>query len=159
MLRGIQAGGGDGILREWVATTAHYRVADVTTGQPVTAETDDANALAGSQESMRLTGDGYQPVASLSATLCTIQPGDSCSITVNFTPHGYGLRSATPMLYDDGRGWSQSVALRGTGTAARPLLSSGFLTFGGNRVGNPSAPQSAVLFNGGEGRSLSPASA
>ncbi|TME74350.1 MAG: choice-of-anchor D domain-containing protein, partial [Chloroflexi bacterium] len=36
-------------------------------------------------------------------------------------------------------------------TAARPVLSSGFLTFGGNRVGNPSAPQSAVLFNAGNG--------
>ncbi|TMF56696.1 MAG: choice-of-anchor D domain-containing protein, partial [Chloroflexi bacterium] len=161
--------------------------------------TNDANALAGSQESMRLTGVGYQPVAGLSTTvlspganlggsattqrvtvtntgngaltiraigiggaaagdysqtntcLRTIQPGDFCSITVTFTPHGYGLRSATLTLYDDGPGGSQSVALRGTGTAARPLLSSGFLNFGGDRVGNPSAPQSAVLFNAGNG--------
>ena len=161
--------------------------------------TNDANALAGSQESMRLTGVGYQPVAGLSATVLSpganlggsattqrvtvtntgngaltiraiaiggaaagdysqvntclraIQPGDSCSITVNFAPRGYGLRSGTLTLYDDGPGGSQSVALRGTGTAARPLLSSGFLNFGGDRVGNPSAPQSAVLFNAGNG--------
>ena len=161
--------------------------------------TNDANALPGSQESMRLTGTGYQPVASLSATVLspganldgsstsqrvtltntgdgaltiraiaiggaaagdysqtnscvrTIQPGASCAITVNFTPHAYGLRSATLTVYDDGRGGSQSVALRGTGTAARPLLSSGYLTFGGSRVGIPSAPQSAVLFNSGNG--------
>src|SRR5438309_1639831 len=160
---------------------------------------DDANALAGSQESIRLTGVGYQPVAGLSAAVLSpvanlggsataqrvtvtntgngaltiraiaiggaaagdysqvntclraIQPGDSCSITVNFAPRGYGLRSATLTLFDDGAGGSQSVALRGTGTAARPVLSSGFLTFGGNRVGNPSAPQSAVLFNAGNG--------
>ena len=161
--------------------------------------TNDANALAGSQESIRLTGVGYQPVAGLSAAVLSpvanlggsatpqrvtvtntgngaltiraiaiggaaagdysqvntclraIQPGDSCSITVNFAPRGYGLRSATLTLFDDGAGGSQSVALRGTGTAARPVLSSGFLTFGGNRVGNPSAPQSAVLFNAGNG--------
>ena len=161
--------------------------------------TNDGNALPGSQEIMRLTGTGYQPVATLSATVLTpganlggssapqrvtvtntgaspltiraiaiggaaagdfsqtntcvrtIQPGASCAITVNFTPHGYGLRSATLTVYDDGPGGSQSVALRGTGTAARALLSSGFLTFGGSRVGFPSAPQSAVLFNGGNG--------
>ena len=161
--------------------------------------TNDANALAGSQESIRLTGVGYQPVAGLSAAVLSpvanlggsatpqrvtvtntgngaltiraiaiggaaagdygqvntclraIQPGDSCSITVNFAPRGYGLRSGTLTLFDDGAGGSQSVALRGTGTAARPVLSSGFLTFGGNRVGNPSAPQSAVLFNAGNG--------
>src|SRR5438552_932703 len=161
--------------------------------------TNDANALAGSQESIRLTGVGYQPVAGLSAAVLSpvanlggsatpqrvtvtntgngaltiraiaiggaaagdytqvntclraIQPGDSCSITVNFAPRGYGLRSATLTLFDDGAGGSQSVALRGTGTAARPLLSSGFLTFGGNRVGNPSAPQRTVLFNAGNG--------
>src|SRR5438094_1010807 len=161
--------------------------------------TNDANALPGSEEIMRLTGTGYQPVASLSATVLSpgvnldgsstsqrvtltntgdgaltiraiaigraaagdysqvntclraIQPGDSCSISVNFAPRAYGLRSGTLTLFDDGAGGSQSVALRGTGTAARPVLSSGFLTFGGNRVGNPSAPQSAVLFNAGNG--------
>src|SRR5438094_891288 len=161
--------------------------------------TNDANALAGSQESIRLTGVGYQPVAGLSAAVLSpvanlggsataqrvtvtntgngaltiraiaiggaaaadysqvntclraIQPGDSCSITVNFAPRAYGLRSGTLTLFDDGAGGSQSVALRGTGTAARPVLSSGFLTFGGNRVGNPPAPQSPVLFNAGNG--------
>src|SRR5438034_3085241 len=105
--------------------------------------TNDANALPGSQEIMRLTGTGYRPEATLSATVLTpaanlggssvpqrvavtntgaspltiraiaiggaaagdfsqtntcvrtIQPGASCAITVNFTPLGYGLRSAT----------------------------------------------------------------
>ncbi|HET9848667.1 MAG TPA: choice-of-anchor D domain-containing protein, partial [Candidatus Dormibacteraeota bacterium] len=86
-----------------------------------------------------------------STCLRIIQPGASCSITVNFTPHGYGLRAATLVLSDDGAGGSQSIALRGTGTSARPVLSSGYLNFGGDRVGNPTVPQTVVLFNSGNG--------
>jgi len=161
--------------------------------------TDDANAAPGSQDTARLDGVAYQPVATLSATalapganlggsagpqavtvtntgdgaltvraivingaaagdyrqssdcLRTLQPGTSCTITVAFTPQGYGLRAASLTLYDDGPGGSQSIALHGTGTAARALLSSGFLNFGGDSVGNPTAPQSVVLFNAGNG--------
>jgi trimeric autotransporter adhesin len=161
--------------------------------------TDDANAAPGSQDTVRLDGFAYQPVATLSATVLTpganlggsagpqtvtvtntgdgaltvraiaiggaaardyrqssdcvrtLQPGASCTVTVNFTPQGYGLRTASLTLIDDGPGGSQSIALRGTGTAARALLSSGFLNFGGDSVGNPTAPQNVVLFNAGNG--------
>jgi hypothetical protein len=161
--------------------------------------TDDGNAAPGSQDTVRLDGFAYQPVATLSTTeltpganvggssgpqtvtvtntgdgvltvraivingtaagdyqqsndcLRTLQPGASCTAAVTFSPHGYGLRAASLTLYDDGPGGSQSIALRGTGTAARPLLSSGFLNFGGDSVGNPTAPQSVVLFNAGNG--------
>ena len=161
--------------------------------------TDDANALPGSHETVRLTGFGYQPVATLSAAvlspganlggsaeaqsvtvtntgdgaltiralgisgaaagdyvqsnncLRTIAPGGSCAITVKFTPHGYGVRAAALTLSHDGLGGTQSITLHGTGTAARPLLSSGFLNFGGTAVGSPTAPQNVLLFNAGNG--------
>ena len=161
--------------------------------------TDDANAAPGSNHTVRLTGFGYQPVATLSAALLTpganlggtavpqvvtvtntgdgtltirgvgisgaaagdytqsnnclraIAPGASCAITVGFAPHGYGVRAATLTLSDDGPGGTQSVSLRGTGTAARPIVSSGFLNFGGDSVGNPTLPQNVVLFNAGNG--------
>ena len=83
--------------------------------------------------------------------LRAIAPGASCSITVNFAPRGYGVRAAALTLYDDGLGGTQSVSLRGTGTAARALVSSGFLTFGGAAVGSRTLPQSVVLFNAGNG--------
>ncbi len=161
--------------------------------------TDDGNAAPGSNDTVRLTGFAYQPVATLSAALLSpganlgataapqvvtvtntgdgaltiraigisgaaagdytqssnclraIAPGASCSLTVSFTPHGYGVRAAALTLYDDGLGGTQSISLRGTGTAARPLLSSGYLNFGGGSVGSPTVPQNVVLFNAGNG--------
>ncbi len=161
--------------------------------------TDDANAAPGTQETVRLSGFGYQPVATLSASslspganpgtaaagqavtvtntgdgpltirsigitgpasaeysqgstcLRTIAQGSSCVITVTFSPRAYGLRSATLTLVDDGAGGSQSIALRGSGTAPRPLLSNPFLNFGGDPLGNGTAPQNVVLFNAGSG--------
>jgi hypothetical protein len=83
--------------------------------------------------------------------LRAIAPGASCSITVSFAPHGYGLRPATLTVYDDAPGGAQSVSLRGSGTAARALVSSGFLNFGGSGVGSPTVPQNVVLFNAGNG--------
>ena len=83
--------------------------------------------------------------------LRALAPGASCAITVGFVPHGFGVRAAALTIYDDGPGGAQSISLRGTGTGARPLLSSGYLNFGGETPGNPSLPQNVVLFNSGNG--------
>jgi trimeric autotransporter adhesin len=173
------------------------KVAGVNVGSLVVS--DDAFATPGSQQTVRLDGFGYQPVATLSTSILspganlggsagpqtitvtntgdgaltiraisvdgpaageyrqasdclrTIAPGASCSITVTFTPHGYGLRAATLTLHDDGLNGSQSVALNGSGTAPRPLLSNPFVNFGGDAVGNPMGPDNIVLFNAGTG--------
>jgi Abnormal spindle-like microcephaly-assoc'd, ASPM-SPD-2-Hydin/NHL repeat len=163
--------------------------------------TTDGNALVGAQQSVRLTGFSYQPVASLSASvlspavnlgsslgqrvmvtnkgdgaltiraigisgaaaadyaqssncLRTLQPGEACAVMVTFTPRAYGPRNASLTLTDNAQGGSQSVALRGTGTAARPLLSAAFMNFGGAAVGSRTVPQSVVLFNSGNGTLL-----
>ena len=83
--------------------------------------------------------------------LRALAPGASCSITVGFAPHGYGVRAATLTLYDDGPGGAQAISLRGTGTGARPLLSSGYLNFGAATPGSPTLPQNVILFNSGNG--------
>jgi sugar lactone lactonase YvrE len=180
-----------------IGVTFAPKAAGARTGSLVV--TDDSNAAPGSNDTVRLTGVGYQPLATLSASLLTpganlggtaapqvvtvtntgdgaltirgigisggaagdysqssncvraIAPGASCSITVNFAPHGYGVRAATMTLFDDGPGGAQSISLRGTGTAARPLVSTGFLNFGGAGVGTPTVPQNVVLFNAGNG--------
>ena len=110
------------------------------------------------------TGDGALTIRAIAITgaasgdygqssncLRSLQPGASCSINLSFTPHGYGSRSGTLTLVDDGVGGTQSVALHGLGTAPRALLSGSYLNFGGGRVGDPSAPQNMVLFNAGNG--------
>jgi len=81
----------------------------------------------------------------------TLGLGASCAITVNFSPRAYGVRSASLTLFDDGPGGSQAIALRGSGQAPHPLLSTSFLNFGARGVGGSSAPQNVVLFNSGTG--------
>jgi hypothetical protein len=83
--------------------------------------------------------------------LRTLKPGVSCTVSVVFMPQGYGLRAANLTVYDNGLGGLQSIALRGTGTAARPLLSSAFLNFGGAKVGSPTGPQNDDLSDAGNG--------
>ena len=110
------------------------------------------------------TGDGALTIRSIGISgaaagdytqtnncLRAIAPGASCAITVGFAPRGYGVRSAALTLHDDGPGGAQTVSLRGTGTAARPLLSSGYLNFGGVTSGTSTLPQAVVLFNSGNG--------
>jgi hypothetical protein len=113
----------------------------------VTNTGDGALTIRGIGISGPAAGDYTQSNTCLRA----IAPGASCAITVNFEPHGYGVRAATLTLYDDGPGGAQSVSLRGSGTAARPLVSSGFLNFGGAGVGSSTVPQRVVLFNAGNG--------
>ncbi len=81
----------------------------------------------------------------------TLQPSASCVVTVEFTPRATGARNATLTIDDDAGGGAQSVALRGVGTAPRPVLSGSYLNFGGQAVGSRSAPQAIVLFNAGNG--------
>jgi hypothetical protein len=81
----------------------------------------------------------------------TLTPGATCTITLNFSPRGYGARNATLTLFDNGQGGSQAIGLHGSGAAPHAVLSNGFLNFGGRGVGGSSAPQNVVLFNSGTG--------
>jgi archaellum component FlaF (FlaF/FlaG flagellin family) len=143
--------------------TAYQPLATLSTGT-LSPGANLGTSAAAQTVSVTNTGDGVLTVRSVSIAgaaagdyrqsnncVRAIQPGGSCSITVNFAPRAYGLRVATLTLLDDGPGGSQSVALRGQGTAPRPLLSASFLNFGGASVGSASAPQSIVLFNAGNG--------
>jgi len=44
-----------------------------------------------------------------------VGPGASCTITITFTPHQAGKRTAFLEINDDGGGGSQNIPLTGTG--------------------------------------------
>jgi hypothetical protein len=72
--------------------------------------------------------------------------GDSCSITVTFTPTAVGSQSATLNVTDSSGGNPTGVSLTGTGIAAI-TLSAGSLTFSSQSLGTTSAPQTVTLTN------------
>ncbi len=141
---------------------AHQPIASLSTGSLSAASNLGGSVI--QSVNVSNTGDGVLTIRGIGVSggasgdfgqssncVRVLQPGAACSISVSFTPHGYGARPATLTLFDDGPGGSQSVALHGLGTAPRALLSGSYLNFGGASVGNTSAPQSIVLFNAGNG--------
>jgi Abnormal spindle-like microcephaly-assoc'd, ASPM-SPD-2-Hydin/Chitobiase/beta-hexosaminidase C-terminal domain len=74
--------------------------------------------------------------------------GGTCTVTVTFTPHGTGVRSATLNLPDTTTGATYTMPLSGSGTSAGVTLSpSSGLAFGSQTVLTTSAPQSLTLTN------------
>lgn len=73
--------------------------------------------------------------------------GNSCTITVTFTPLAAGSRSGA-LTITDGAG-THFVTLTGTGNAPGVQLSSSTLTFGSQTVGTSSGAQNVTLTNTG----------
>jgi len=96
------------------------------------------------------TGDYGQA----SACVGTMAPGDSCTITVTFTPTATGPRNGTVAVSDNGWASPQTVALSGVGSMPAVTLSTAFLRFVDQPLGTTSGPQAVTLTNSG-GASLS----
>jgi phospholipase C len=85
-------------------------------------------------------------------TCSSVQPRQSCTISVRFTPTASGTRTASVSIADGGGGSPQTVPLTGTGTASSGVtLSPTSLTFPIQLVGSPSAAQAVTLTNTGTG--------
>lgn len=106
---------------------------------------------------LRVTGVGLAGSAAGEYTIvgndCSnpILPGQTCSITISFSPSGAGLRPATLTITDDARGSPHLVLLRGVGTGPVVSLSAATLGFGTVPANTTSAPLSVVLTNTGNG--------
>ncbi|HEV2349798.1 MAG TPA: choice-of-anchor D domain-containing protein [Terriglobia bacterium] len=83
----------------------------------------------------------------------TLAAGNSCTISVTFTPAATGARTASLVVSDDGGGSPQSVLLAGSGVVAGPVvsLSSTSLSFPNQVVSTTSPTQTVVLGNQGSG--------
>ncbi|WP_299697540.1 FG-GAP-like repeat-containing protein [Hydrocarboniphaga sp.] len=78
-------------------------------------------------------------------------PGNSCSISVTFTPAVSGARSGTITVLSDAASSPSIINLSGTGTAPIVHLSASALSFGSIYIGSSSAAQSVTLSNTGNG--------
>ncbi len=93
---------------------------------------------------------------SVQSSTCTtgsgqILPGQSCSVTLGFTPAATGQRQAVLKVVDNAAGSPQSLPLAGFGMAPSLTLEPdpGALQFGAVTVGNTSGPLPLELFNTG----------
>jgi hypothetical protein len=77
-----------------------------------------------------------------------LDPGDSCQISLTFTPEALGMRSAILTVLDNTSKGSNTVRLDGKGQTA-VSLSPKYLGFGGVKVGLKSAPKIVTLTNSG----------
>jgi hypothetical protein len=75
----------------------------------------------------------------------TVNPGDSCTITVTFTPKADGLLTGALSVTDNGSGSTQEASLAGTGTAIQ--LSPTTLNFGNQPVNTASLAKTITLSN------------
>ncbi len=77
--------------------------------------------------------------------------GQSCSITVGFSPKAEGQRTASLVLTDDAPNSPQSIALSGTATAPSVMVSPASVDFGTIAEGSTAAPQTVKITNSGSG--------
>lgn len=77
--------------------------------------------------------------------------GQSCTITLTFTPSAPGARTATLTIPHNAAGGSSTVSLTGTGTQPAVSLAPASLTFPATTIGQQSSSQTATLSNTGTG--------
>ncbi len=79
--------------------------------------------------------------------------GQSCQVTVRFTPASKGARSGTLTITDDAAGTPQTVVLIGTGAAPQvAFVPASALDFGSTvRAGTPGLLKMVTLINSGDG--------
>jgi len=101
-----------------------------------------------------LTNSGHGPLtftisahgdfAQTNDCISPLDDGQSCTISVTFTPTALGLRNGTVVISDNAPGNPHSITLSGTGTAPAVGLAPTSLVFGNQLVGTTSSPPLAV---------------
>jgi hypothetical protein len=88
-------------------------------------------------------------------TSVILQPGNTCTLSITYSPLAAGTSQATLVLTDDALRSPQMIALSGTAVPPTPAVAlnpSGTLTFPGTTTqGTSSAPQNITLTNTGNG--------
>lgn len=120
----------------------------VTTPAKTVTFSDDTGSVPITIANVSASGD-----YNLGADNCSTQvlnQGDTCTVTVTFTPGSAGADNGTLTITDDDTtdgNPSQSLELHGSGVADQFSAAAGPLDFGDQRVGTTSAAQSVLVTN------------
>jgi len=77
----------------------------------------------------------------------TIAMGNSCTVSVTFSPGGSGTRTGTMSIVDNTTGSPYTVSLTGIGGYPNVSITPGTLTYGNQTVGTTSAAQTSTITN------------
>ena len=98
--------------------------------------------------SMNISGPNASEFAQSGSTCGnSLPPGQSCTVSVTFSPQAFGARSATLSITDSAANSPQTVALAGSGSPI--ALAPTSLTFATQLIGTTSASQPASVTNNG----------
>jgi hypothetical protein len=122
---------------------AGQRFGTTSAGQTVTLSNPASTPLLLS--SMTVSGD----FAATSTCGASVGAGESCAISVTFTPSAVGARSGAVTITDSASGSPHTVALNGLGLGPVAALSASNLDFASVRVGTTSPAQALTLSNTG----------
>jgi hypothetical protein len=121
-----------------------------TTSAPQTITLTNSGNESLSISSIGLTGANPGDFTQSNTCGSSVAPGNTCMISVSFTPPATGTFSATLALTDNASGSPQSVSLSGTGvTPATASLSATSLAFGNQGTDTTSSSQTVTLSNTG----------
>jgi hypothetical protein len=128
----------------------------VGTSSPTQTVTLSSTSSAGATvtiSSISITGTNATDFSQTNNCPASLNPGQSCTITVTFTPTAAGTRTATVAVVDNAMGSPQTVALSGTGVTQIPAVSLNptSLSFGAQSLSTTSTTRSIVLTNTGTG--------
>jgi hypothetical protein len=123
-----------------------------TTSAPQTVTISDTGTATLNITSIGITGAKPGDFAQTNNCPAALTTGQSCAVTVTFTPTAAGNSSASLTVTDNAANNPQSVSLSGTGqaiTAPIVSLSPTSLSFASQNVGTSSTPQTITLSNVG----------
>ena len=119
-----------------------------TTSATITVTLTNTGSGALNITSIALAGTNPGDFAQTNTCGTSVAAGAACSVSLTFTPTAHGTRSATVNITDNATGSPQSITVTGTGTAV--TLSKKSLTFGAQKVGTKSPPQTVTFTNSGK---------
>jgi len=122
-----------------------------TTSAPQTVTLTNTGEVAIDITSVGITGSNGNEFSQTNTCGTLVPAGQGCSISVTFTPTGFGNASASLNVSDNIAGSPQTVALTGSGNGPAVSLSPSAVSFPSQYVGTSGLPQTVTLTNNGTG--------